>query len=430
MFKKTKKFLWTSFVSLIILCIIIFVWLGIFMSRKSEEAISEIGKIYMSEMNKQLEEKFKAVTELRIEQVEGIVRRTPPEESDYGKRLLEELSLSASVRDFSFLGLYSGDGECETIYGEDVEYFSQEEFKTVLKDDSQKITSGMSASGEKLLLLGVSAEYPMKNGKKSVALIAGTPMKYLEEALVLEEKGNMVYSHIVRADGGYVVRSGESYQDNYFNRIKETVSKYRGKTPEGYAEELEQAMSEKKDYSTLIMADGIHHHLYCSSLPGAEWYLISIMPYGVLDDAIDHLNDQRQFTMLGACGVILGAVLIIFVKYFRMSQQQLRQLEKAERVAISANKAKSEFLSNMSHDIRTPMNGIVGMTSIAMANFNDPPRVQDCLKKISMSSRHLLGLINDVLDMSKIEREIIPESGSGISAGRHGKPCEYCAAPD
>ena len=358
MFKKTKKFLWTSFVSLIILCIIIFVWLGIFMSRKSEEAISEIGKIYMSEMNKQLEEKFKAVTELRIEQVEGIVRRTPPEESDYGKRLLEELSLSASVRDFSFLGLYSGDGECETIYGEDVEYFSQEEFKTVLKDDSQKITSGMSASGEKLLLLGVSAEYPMKNGKKSVALIAGTPMKYLEEALVLEEKGNMVYSHIVRADGGYVVRSGESYQDNYFNRIKETVSKYRGKTPEGYAEELEQAMSEKKDYSTLIMADGIHHHLYCSSLPGAEWYLISIMPYGVLDDAIDHLNDQRQFTMLGACGVILGAVLIIFVKYFRMSQQQLRQLEKAERVAISANKAKSEFLSNMSHDIRTPMNGI------------------------------------------------------------------------
>lgn len=403
MFKKTKKFLWTSFVSLIILCIIIFVWLGIFMSRKSEEAISEIGKIYMSEMNKQLEEKFKAVTELRIEQIEGIVRRTPPAESDYGKKLLEELSLSASVRDFSFLGLYSEDGECETIYGEDVEYLSQEEFKTVLKDDSQKITSGMSSSGEKLLLLGVNAEYPMKNGKKSVALIAGTPMKYLEEALVLEEEGNMVYSHIVRADGGYVVRSGESYQDNYFNRIKETVSKYRGKTPEGYAEELEQAMSEKKDYSTLIMADGIHHHLYCSSLPGAEWYLISIMPYGVLDDAIDHLNDQRQFTMLGACGVILAAVLIIFVKYFRMSQQQLRQLEKAERVAISANKAKSEFLSNMSHDIRTPMNGIVGMTSIAMANFNDPPRVQDCLKKISMSSRHLLGLINDVLDMSKIE---------------------------
>ena len=153
MFKKTKKFLWTSFVSLIILCIIIFVWLGIFMSRKSEEAISEIGKIYMSEMNKQLEEKFKAVTELRIEQIEGIVRRTPPAESDYGKKLLEELSLSASVRDFSFLGLYSEDGECETIYGEDVEYLSQEEFKTVLKDDSQKITSGMSSSGEKLLLL-------------------------------------------------------------------------------------------------------------------------------------------------------------------------------------------------------------------------------------------------------------------------------------
>ena len=86
-----------------------------------------------------------------------------------------------------------------------------------------------------------------------------------------------------------------------------------------------------------------------------------------------------------------------------MTQQQLRDLEKAEQEASHANHAKSEFLSSMSHDIRTPMNGIVGMTAIAMTNINDPVRVQDCLKKISLSSRHLLGLINDVLDMSKIE---------------------------
>src|SRR5699024_2442721 len=64
---------------------------------------------------------------------------------------------------------------------------------------------------------------------------------------------------------------------------------------------------------------------------------------------------------------------------------------------------KSEFLSNMSHDIRTPMNAIVGMTAIASANLDHPDQVRDCLKKITLSSRHLLGLINDVLDMSKIE---------------------------
>lgn len=72
-------------------------------------------------------------------------------------------------------------------------------------------------------------------------------------------------------------------------------------------------------------------------------------------------------------------------------------------VAEQANAAKSSFFSNMSHDMRTPMNGIVGMTAIAKRSLDDRERVLDCLNKIDISSRHLLGLINDVLDMSKIE---------------------------
>ena len=60
-------------------------------------------------------------------------------------------------------------------------------------------------------------------------------------------------------------------------------------------------------------------------------------------------------------------------------------------------------MANMSHDIRTPMNAIVGMTAIAMTHADDREQVQNCLKKIMLSSKHLLGLINDVLDMSKIE---------------------------
>lgn len=72
--------------------------------------------------------------------------------------------------------------------------------------------------------------------------------------------------------------------------------------------------------------------------------------------------------------------------------------------AEKANRAKSEFLSSMSHDIRTPMNAIMGMTTLGLANLGDPEKVENYLKKISFSSRHLLSLINDILDMSKIER--------------------------
>lgn len=84
-------------------------------------------------------------------------------------------------------------------------------------------------------------------------------------------------------------------------------------------------------------------------------------------------------------------------------ERQARELSAALETAERANRAKSDFLSRMSHDIRTPMNAIVGMTDIAAARVEEPDKVRDCLRKIALSSRHLLGLINDVLDMSKIE---------------------------
>ena len=79
------------------------------------------------------------------------------------------------------------------------------------------------------------------------------------------------------------------------------------------------------------------------------------------------------------------------------------EAERARELAEAANRAKSEFLSNMSHDIRTPMNAIVGMTNIAKSHIDDKAAVEDCLRKITLSSKQLLGLISDILDMAKIE---------------------------
>ena len=80
-----------------------------------------------------------------------------------------------------------------------------------------------------------------------------------------------------------------------------------------------------------------------------------------------------------------------------------KALKDAYRAAENASRAKTEFLSNMSHDIRTPMNAIIGLTAIAGANIESQDRVVECLGKITKSSRHLLGLINEVLDMARIE---------------------------
>jgi len=90
-------------------------------------------------------------------------------------------------------------------------------------------------------------------------------------------------------------------------------------------------------------------------------------------------------------------------KITREEIKQHKALKEAFDAASMANNAKSDFLSRMSHDIRTPMNAIIGMTAIATAHIDDKERVKDSLGKIDASSRHLLGLINEVLDMSRIE---------------------------
>lgn len=402
--RKTIKFLKGSFVSIIVICIVVFVWMTLFMAKETQQTIIEVSDIYMSEMNTQVQQKFSSIVSLRMVQLEGVYKRTPPYTEGNRDNMMEQLKISAEIRNFSSLGFLAEDGEIETVYGEQIHLVDYSDAFASLKNNGSIVAQGCNDSGETVLILGMEAVYSLESGQKSVALIAGIPMEYLNEALFLDVDEEGMYFHIIDSDGDFIIKNNNVAEDNYYERIISGYDSSNIKEREEFVEELKEAIGIRDDYSATLMFLGEERHIYCSPISeSSTWYLISVMPEKSLSESIASLDTLRISIMIGSGLVILVSMSIIFIVYYRISQHQIRSLAVAEHEAVRANKAKSEFLSSMSHDIRTPMNAIIGMTEIASKNMENPVRMEECLKKIKLSSKHLLGLINDVLDMSKIE---------------------------
>lgn len=168
-----------------------------------------------------------------------------------------------------------------------------------------------------------------------------------------------------------------------------------------------------------ILGEGRYYIGFCP-LQTNKSELVCIVPASVLNNSLLAYQDIAvQMIVVGM--VVLGVLcLVLFYMTSKKKQavqkakfeEETRKIKEEAMVALEierdradyANQAKSQFLSNMSHDIRTPMNAIVGFTSLAIAHIDDDKMVlRDYLEKISVSSEHLLSLINDVLDMSRIE---------------------------
>ena len=399
----TTRFLICSFIGLLLFSIIMFSLLGIYMSRKSKRAVYEIGEIYMSGMNEQMSRHFESVIKLRFNQAGGIVSVVPTDTNDKD-RLYEELTDRAQVREFDYLALCSADGDFQTLYGQPIQPLNPKPFVEALLQGEQRVAVGIDMAGNEVVLFGVDAAYPMHNGDRSTGLIAAVPLEYITDFLFLKEEGQLMYYHIIRPDGSFVIQNPNTELRYFFEQLqKQSDSAVNDSSAENPVEKFSNALKKHEEYTAILEVNGEERQIYGISLPYSEWYLVSVMPYTILDEAINNLGSQRIFMTLLSCASVLIILTVIFLRYFSITRSQMNELEKARQVALEANKAKSEFLANMSHDIRTPMNAIVGMTAIATAHIDDRKQVRNCLRKITLSSKHLLGLINDVLDMSKIE---------------------------
>ena len=174
--------------------------------------------------------------------------------------------------------------------------------------------------------------------------------------------------------------------------VSPNIEKLLGISEEEAREDIRKIDLPARDQDTIRVLDQLAH-----ILPGqqGEWDREYLQ---------QKTGEIRWFHVIALCRDIQNEKKYILVMSDRTKDKKINQaLEEAVSAAESANRAKSTFLSNMSHDIRTPMNAIIGFATLATANIDKKDKVKDYLAKILASGNHLLSLINDVLDMSRIE---------------------------
>ncbi|MBQ8934393.1 MAG: response regulator [Lachnospiraceae bacterium] len=232
---------------------------------------------------------------------------------------------------------------------------------------------------------------PDRKTTGAAVLLRVIPISVLEQKWVFPqtELTNAELS-MIDANGNYILK-GYSFKNSSFF---EFYKSYNPTDPES-SEQLFDRITSSTGSVSMMNSHGQECILAFTPVSStAGWTLLGLVP------AKDLAADTENWLLIGI--VSAGLLILFFYDLFYMLYFNKR-LQIAAREAESANKAKTDFLSTMSHDIRTPMNAIIGLTTIAEKNLGDVKSTRESLRKISLASNHLLTLINDILDISKVE---------------------------
>ncbi len=374
----------------------------VYMGRQINNTIAKVSNIYMAEINLQLQQKFKSIMDVRLSQIDRIMSLIPPETYDASKNgIIEE---EAVLRNLSFAGFLDEDYELCRIYGDDITIEGGNDIKASIEYDGNVLEYASGADGEKYLMFGRgTTDYVLENGKHSTAFVVGIKMALMDEALFLDSEEGNIYTHVINYNGDFIISNGFIEGDNYFDGVIKTEIT-DPEEAEKCISELKYAIETDTQYTFSYVLNGERYYVCCSSFAdNSEWYYVTVMSSTIFQGDFDKINQVRLLTVVLVIFILLIAIFAIIRTYYRKNLKQIEELENARKLAIKESNAKTEFLSNMSHDIRTPMNIVIGMTDIAMKHIDDKGVVQHCLEKVVTSSKHLLSMINDILDISKIE---------------------------
>ena len=248
-------------------------------------------------------------------------------------------------------------------------------------------------NGEQSLAFGNTVKLydPESKTSKDAILLRVVPIAEIEQKWVFPQS-ELVNAELamIDADGNYIIKGSSFKNSNFFEFYKS----YNPTEPEP-AKQLFARITSSTGSVSMLNSHGQESILAFTPVDAtAGWTMLGYVP------AKDLNVDKENWLLIGA---VSAGLLILFIIDMIYMLSLNKRLQVTAREAEYANKAKTDFLSTMSHDIRTPMNAIIGLTTIAEKNLGEVKSTEESLRKISLASNHLLTLINDILDISKVE---------------------------
>ncbi len=424
--KKIKKSNLLIFIVTIITTITIYYSYQLF-SAILTDRIVKMSLRNMWEISRHDEQSITSGLEHRWMHLEGIAKEMEQNEIETTSEILEKLNTKADSIETMEIVLVTEEGKVLSSMqsiGENKELL---ELCQESQEDRfvQRIDDNRSSEVDATLILGKKIEPFTVDGNRFTYIVGYYDIRNLTDELKIESYSGKGYSSVIDQDGYYLVsvhNNNMLEREDFF-----TVLNKEGITSDLTVQDVRKKMEAKESFYIEYILDGQDRIMVCNPMNEVDWYCIMSVPLSIYQEQSAEL--LQMITILIVAILITVAVVVILIFRNRSQKNSMKfeikhrdELESALALAEQANRAKTTFLNNMSHDIRTPMNAIIGFTTLAKTHINNKERVADYLEKISQSSNHLLSLINDVLDMSRIEsgKVSIEEKEENLAEILHG----------
>lgn len=395
-----KKRIWKIAIAFLLIVVVLSTVALLYNSRKAmEKAVYELSEMYLSELSTQKAAQFSNAIDMRIHQLLVTVRDFERADVDSDTAIRSFLEEMQFLNGFDFFALTDDRG---VVYTKNGTFTDASGFPFADPALTEPFVSfGQDTNHDDMVFISVPIDDLLFSDEHFVSATAGILSDNVAKKLELAEKTNKSVCSLITAEGDYIIGGDYAHISIRTNFLSDLEREGTFQNPTDLSR-WKDDMAHGRAGIVVYQLRYVTHYIYYMPIENTDWFFTTTLHYDLVSKSVDSIRTTTTRSSVIQLILILFIIAVLFLTYLSMRRRNDRLwYEKIQ--AEESSKAKSTFLASMSHDIRTPMNAIIGFTNLAAKNVEDTEKTRDYLGKISASSEHLLALINDILEMSRIE---------------------------